>query len=843
MNKTLVLENRFRLVGLDCCSELSVSQLTALSDTYDNRSGNAGETKTGRAYDIPQMPMQVHEVLIRHQVIENPARTGSGKECLWVAEQDWVYMTQFPCEIFTGQVILTMLGLDVLVDVYLNETKIGCGHDVFLPLSLDVTGRLREQNTLLLHFHSPHHVLESMVMPERYRNKIMSKDVLIRGYPRGYGDYLGFKPYLTRMGVYDEIHLKFSDSASINDLESTYELSGDLQQVNLTAWVHAARDSGMLQAEFDLALAGTGAIHCTVPVIDGVGKACFTLDNPRLWWCVGYGDQNLYTLSVRLKQAGEVLDRAEKTIGFRKIDKKGDFDFTLNGLPLKLWGANLAPVDSLSGCYNQERTNHIVKMVLQANMNCLRVWGGGDRLSDIFYERCDQLGLLLWQDFFHDYSMYPDDAAYRGLCRREGQYQVSRLKHHPCILLWCGSNESVMCRDFSNPGEDCIGFEIYNEDYRQICAQQDPNRCYVMTSPDGGAYANDPLAGDTHSYTSTWFVPGSRQPVFLSENMRSFPPAYRSLVRMIGVEKLWPSTYTGQTLKNTDFPWPDTWRDFTSAEGWKKISEVENFYDANDAESMIYRFGASVAEYITHCVGRYRRGRPAHRHGDNVRLTKGHLWWKMNTSSPHIYSGLLDYYLEPSMPYYALKRSYAPFTLSFDIENFITAWAVNDTRHKLCGRIYIKLFHLGKNEADQFFDVPFEAEPDQSVMITDLNRLGQFTRNEHVLYAKAVDEQGLVLSEIIDYVDIERHIQFPDCHLTLMLQKNELIIQTDRFARCVELIGNQDGDQFGWEFSDNYFDLLPGQIKKVLVSGIHRHGLISAKGYYSRTTAAINYEY
>ena len=108
----------------------------------------------------------------------------------------------------------------------------------------------------------------------------------------------------------------------------------------------------------------------------------------------------------------------------------------------------------------------------------------------------------------------------------------------------------------------------------------------------------------------------------------------------------------------------------------KKISEVEQFYDGNDPESMIYRFQGSVGRYMTKCVGRYRRGRKYEERKDNIRRCKGHLWWKINTSAPHIYSGLLDYYMEPSLPYFALKRAYQPFQLFFSIDDYIGLWAV-----------------------------------------------------------------------------------------------------------------------------------------------------------------------
>ena len=834
MKTITVLKERFRLAERNVAPSLTREDLARLEKDYDT-----GKTML----DIPHMPMQVHEILIHHGKIDSPAVTGSGAECLWVAQKDWVYVTKFPAGEPAERVSLTLMGLDVLADVYVNGVLLGKSRDVFLPFSADIRGLLAPMNTLVIHFHSPHAYLDRLAMPKRYQGKIMPKHSLLRCYHRGYDDYLGMKPYLTRVGVYDDILLETSSRPVLSEISVPYELMGDMPSGSSTAVIRpsctvcGAPDG--TQVRFTLSLDGRLVDEKQVPVTSGAACAAFAIENPALWWCVGYGGQPLYTLRAELTDEGDAL---EKTVGLRKISLNGDFNFFINNVPLKIWGANLAPVDALTGCYQAERTEKIVDAALDAHMNCLRVWGGGDRFPDGFYDLCDRKGLLLWQDFFHDFSMYPEEESFRELCRREARHQTARLRHHPSIFLWCGSNESVMCRDFINPGEECIGQVIYEEDYRQICAQMDPERFYLPTSPWGGSYANDPLKGDTHSYTSTWFVPGGRQPVYLSENMRAFPPALHSLTRMIGQENLWPDGYTGQQRKNEDFPWPDTWRKFTSADGWRKIAPVERFYDADDVPSMIYRFQAATAVYILECVGRYRRGRPAARAQEQIRLTQGHLWWKMNTSAPHIYSGLLDYYLEKSMPYYAIKQAYAPFALSFDVEDFITLWAVNDTRNTVRGRVTISLFHLKKNTRSQFFDVPFEALPGQSVMIAVLNRFGQFTCNEHVLHARAVGEDGQVLYDLTGYADAERHMQFPDCRLALSLQGNLLTVETDCFARCVALTGDYKGDAFQWEFSDNYFDLLPGQAKRIRISGPHPKGVISAKGHYASQTSTIAYQ-
>lgn len=826
-----VLEEGFRIFEWENTKALRPEDMEYLSSEYRKNGG----------YRVPSMPMQVHEVLIYHNVIEDPAVSGSGEHCTWVSERDWIYVCTVTAdaEEMEGADFCTLRlgGVDTLADLYWNRELVASGRDVYLPVTADLTGKWRRENELILHVHSPHAYLRELEMPARYEGRIMPKWALIRGFHRGYDDYLGFPPYLTRMGVYDQITLAWG-SGGIEEL--ALKVSLDEEHVGcVEAHLTLVREPGPDTVAVCELMHGGQCVQrqeLAVGQRKAVLRVC--VEQPLLWNVATRGIPHLYRFCVRVLEKGKETDRAERKVGFRRIEKVGDFAFRLNGMPLKLWGANVAPLDNRTGCYQRERAERIIRMAVEGNMNCLRIWGSTDRLPDEFYERCDEAGLLLWQDFFHDYSLYPEEEEFRALCRKEAEYQVRRLAFHPCVLLWCGSNESIMCRDFSNPGRECIGYRIYDEDYREICHRLDPERYYHLSSPSGGSYANDPLAGDTHSYTSTWFVPGGRYPVFLSENMRAYPPVYHSMLRMLGEDRLWPKGETGQMCKGTLFPWPESWRPFTSAESWQKISHVEEFFDANDAVSMIYRFGASVGRYMEDCVGRYRRGRSYEERQENFRKCQGHLWWKMNTSAPHIYSGLLDYYMEPYIPYYALKRCYQPFQLFFSVDDYIGVWAVNDTVETIRGTVYVELFHLGNNEAVQFLQVPFSAEPDESVFVTDLNGFGQFLMNRHVLCARAVDETGKVLTEIVGYADIERHMEFPDCRLRLSWDEGELVVETDRFARSVELLGEEDGDYFGWSFGDNYFDLLPGCAKRIRVGG-HRRGTVHAKGYYGTKETVI----
>lgn len=370
------------------------------------------------------------------------------------------------------------------------------------------------------------------------------------------------------------------------------------------------------------------------------------------------------------------------------------------------------------------------------------------------------------------------------------------------------------------------------EDYQEICDRLDPDRYYHPNSPYGGEFNNDPLHGDTHSYTNTWYVPGADYPIMIAEEIRPSPPGVKSMIKYLGKEKAWPEHYNGLITKESPYPWPETWNLRSSTEAWLKIPPIELFYDADSLESAVYKFGAAHGYYMKQILENNRRGKPSEA-PEGERINKGHFVCRWSDSWPIIYGSMLDYYLEPYIPYYAVKRSYEPILISFVVQNFIYVWMVNDSSEEIKGTLHIKLFDQKKNDFVNEIIRGVQVKSGESKLITDLNEFKQFSR-QHILYANFVDESGTIRSRANEFVDIEKHIRFPDAKISMEISGDTITLTTDKFARCVELTGNHDGEEFGWVFEDNYFDLLPCEVKKVKILGRHQKGMISAKPYYSK---------
>jgi beta-mannosidase len=823
-----VLARGWRIRQVDPCDRLPEAEIQSV-------------TRQGDWLEAPDMPRQVHEILLHHGRLPEELAIGLAHDSKWVAETDWLYACDFEAP-GPGQKVLRFAGLDTLADIYVNGRHVASHEDMFLPAAVDITDIVRPLNSLLVHFHSPYARIERLSLPAEWQGKVAPAK-LLRKCNTDFGDYLGAKPYLTPIGIFDQVTLDVVDA-------------GCIAESDLSARLERGASRGLLAARFAGECVGDAVLRLSVLDPDGglVHKADKPLvrtarawrvdfdvvvEAPRLWWPRGYGDQPLYTVRAELLVAGSCADTVEKRVGWREIEIQSYFDVSVNGTKVKCWGANFAPPLGITHVWDDARAATLLDLVENANMNTLRIWGQGCPYGEQLYDEADRRGLLLWQEFYHGYGMQPDTREFRALCRREAEHMVRRLKHHPSVFMWCGGNEGYMGGDFDHPGQPHIGAEVYVEDYPEVCARLDPDRFYIPNSPWGGAYTNNPAIGDCHGYNTWWFIPGNECPAMYSEHIRTSPPVLRSLQRFIKSEDLWPAGYVNQHRYGDRCPMPDTWMARTSAAMEKKTGPIEQYYDARNPEELVYRFGAAHAQEMREGIERCRIGRTPEDRIDG-RKCFGHLVWKLNDTWPMIYCGIVDAFLEAYMPYYAVKRAYAPVLACLDIRDHIYAWVVNDSPEPVRGVLEARLFDITKNNFGDSCRAQVLVPPGQSHMGMTLDAFGQF-RRINLVQVTLADEAGRPLSRSVYQVDIERHMAFPEARLDVSISGRELTIRTDRFARCVELSGDDHGDEFGWFFDDNYFDLLPGEERKVRILGRHGQGTIKARAHYSPSEAVVSF--
>ncbi|HEY5585214.1 MAG TPA: glycoside hydrolase family 2 protein [Ruminiclostridium sp.] len=804
--------------------------------------------------------LSVHEILLECGVLDEEIRLGKCNSCVWVAENDWIY-----CKAFNdlsnqkGSVNLVFKGLDTIVDVYLNGSHIGFNSNMFLPLKINITDYICESNRLVLHFHSPYKVMDGIVIPEGLQGYIKPKQ-MIRKAHLDYEAYLGVTPYLTPIGIFDDVYLEYWDKAILADVDISARFSLHYEDAFISVKIKVKQIENTCICKISIynnenkIVAYSGNLYFVGDVLESKE---LNISNPELWWPKNYGSQPLYQIKVELFEENLLIDSCSKNIGLRKIEQIGDMRFKVNGTEIKMWGSNFVPPYCISHRWLSERSILTLELAKNANMNMLRIWGEGVPYSDELYDYCDKEGILLWQDFFVWYGFSPDDEASRENYKAECAYMIRRLKHHPSLLLWCGGNESYMYICSKQARGKQFGYAVYEHDIANLCKELDGERCYIVNSPYGGNYPNDALGGDTHYYNGADYNAGIEYPVFVTENCYTTALSKKSMLRFMTEQEIFPDNFTDVLYPNMDNPYfkltkdrvsfrywrnlpvPETWRPHMDEYAHCEFWGIDNFYNANSVDSILHKYSACAAEYYKTVIEKQRCGYPSYDH-IHTRRTQGHLSWKLNDAFPSINFTLIDAFMEPTAAYFSIKRAYQPVILSIEISDHINIWGVNDTNEDVSGILNFRLFSRFENEVVKDFSVPVFIYGGKSKVFTTLNQLGSVSR-ECVMHAELIAGNGKVIAGNIQVFEHERDISFPDAKLCLEMVDGDLVITTDKYAHYVELCGNDNEDEFGWYFDDNYFDLLPFETKVIKVSGKHTNGTITAKPYFSSLPTTLNY--
>jgi beta-galactosidase/beta-glucuronidase len=648
--------------------------------------------------------------------------------------------------------------------------------------------------------------------------------------------------------------LEFAEESRIEKLDVSYKLSDDFSHATIN--VAVAGDCYKDGMRVQITVKRPNGSVVATRVLDSLSlrekkfqaMQTIELSDVELWWPVNYGDQPLYTIVAETLNANGVVDASIKRTGFRDIRISDNFDIRVNGKPLRLWGGNVAQLRSLTHCWDAERSTRLLELARKGNLNVLRIWGGGNVFKDDFYEKADEIGMLLWQEFFHDHSMYPDGDEFLSEYTQECEYHIGRLKHHPSILLWCGGNESYMkVYDHDNSLKkredvDFIGEKIFDSLYREIAKRLDPQRYYHPNSPHGGDFPNSVTSGDTHApgWDPVYYIRDiGNLPVLVSEFAVNVNPRPSWVLKKWLGGSIWPSEgYNTLWMPNKKDVVPSTWKKLIVRPFGNDIRNDEKFYDAASPEMLLYRLGAAGEWFVRSLVEKSRRGK-VNRGSRNV--SKGTIIWKFNESWPFMGHGIVDYELEPNSVYYHLKRAYQPLLLSFEKDNSIRLWLTNDTIKDLDCTVSFRLHDPLKSETVYEKVVSASIKANSSDMVCELEQLRYVPRN-FILFSALHSDKGDLLTTCYDYLDIERRLCFPaDCRIDLEAKGNgTLIVSVDKYARCVEIRGNEDGDEFGWFFDDNYFDLLPGIRKEIKISGPHRKGQVRASALNAPLTKPLS---
>ncbi len=801
------------------------------------------------------VPGDVHRTLVAAGRIPDPFFGENEVEAAWMEEREWWYRTRFRAEggspAKDERALLTFHGLDTYAVLYLNGNLLGRSQNMFRETVFDVSNKLKwgQVNTLVVRFDPP----LKYVDPNNSFKSTWGRNperVYMRKAQFGYGWDWG--PRLPTIGIWRPVELKrHKIGALLGSQFATLRYSSQAKQALVMVRVETMRfglnslqpenlvsvKDSPLKVEIRLGIPGEKK-----PVVEeslllsGQDNAqeitrYFTIDQPRLWWTHDLGEPFLYHLRVTLRKGKEVIDVTEQLVGIRTLalDQSPDLDepgtrffrFLLNGEPIFAKGANWIPADSFVGSIPGDQYDRLLRMARDANMNMLRVWGGGIYEHDIFYDLCDRLGILVWQDFMFACAMYPEnDQRYIAEVEAEARYQVRRLRSHPSLALWCGNNENQWIHDRNNtehPELKVPGSLYYDKILPAAVNDLDGVTPYWPGSPYGGNDYNSMDDGDRHNWW-VWHggLPRSfgdplvtdRSPEgvsfrhyaedrgrFISEFGMHAAPVLETLRRVIPEDQRYHHS-PAMDHHNKDNPKNKGDNLMETVTGLPQgLEEYIDFSMIAQAEGL--KFG----------IEHFRRRKPH---------CSGALFWQLNDCWPVLSWSLIDYYGFGKAGYFYAQRVFAPVLASFREETGggVSLWITNDRLIPVKGvaTICLETFS-GELVWLQTQELGIPANSSLEVKRWNAGELGPGPDR----YLRVESQSAQFPTNRHFFCAIKDLVRQP-------VQPKMIVTQESKHALIVELRASQYAffvhlthpSEFT-RYSDNYFDLAPGETHIVRV--------------------------
>lgn len=684
--------------------------------------------------------------------------------------------------------------LDTLSEIYIGGTMVAKTANIHLQYDFDIKPYIVEgENEIEVKFLS----IRNFIKEKQNELKLPWNSNGTTGHPhiRKCACHFGwdFAPELDAQGISGHCEIRFYSHGVISYFDVKQTLKKDSATVSCSFTLENHHENEKL---YVVVTAPDGS-QSTYKVPTGEKSVNIDIDKPEIWWCNGYGEQPLYTFTAMIKSGNKILSKKAKRIGFRSLtlDKRQDkygnnFCFILNGKPIFAKGANYIPMDAIYTNITHDKLFKLLSGCKEANMNMLRVWGGGFYESDEFYDLCDELGILLWQDFAFACCAYPFmKEDFLESVMQEIKQNVLRLKHHPCLALWCGNNEIESMSMAWLPMTSFINStgDFFYKKLPEVLKEIDPTTPYHPTSPSSGEYMknmNSDKFGDTHIW-NVWHGYENknywqkRKTRFCSEfGMQSYPHA--SLLPHqkcdMGEERL--SYYLTKHFA---------------------LSEKQNY--------KVYFTQLLQMEYMKEAVEHFRRiGHICH----------GTLYWQLNDIWPGASWAGIDYALNKKALMYHTKHFYEKIHISAVQEgDKINVYITSDSAENFRGSVSLKTIDLENNkETKTVFDV-FLSGSCNKLIFTKQKKL--FNKNSNVLIMTLYDEKNNIVSENAKIFCENKDLALKPCNIgfTVKLNDNiaEITLTANNYSRYVFL----DIDDETNNFSDNFFDLCANENKTVTI--------------------------
>lgn len=829
----------------------------------DTGKGNINESSDLWNSAIPcQVPGDIHIALTEAGIIEDPLVDVNNEKCKWVEEKEFWYKKTFFVEedFIKDRTELVLEGLDLTADIWLNGQHIGSHNNAFIEKVIDVTENIKTgENNLMVRIDDgvygvkdkPLDLMEYSWNAEQPYRAWMRKPQFVYGW-----DWTIWMP---TCGIWKDVTINSYEAVIIRDVnvvttfEGTEITKAETVSLDIEVELEALKSSAyILTCEvFSDNRYEVGEVKATakktifLPVSaenNSTEKLTVKLTNPKLWWPNGVGEQYLYQIKTVLTDAkGMVFQETCQKHGLRTVsireevldEKSKSFTYVINGQRIFAKGANHVPADCFPGRITNEKNRKLLQMAADANMNMIRVWGGGIYESNGFMEVCDEIGLMVWHDFMFACAYYPDYVPeFYEEIRTEATAAIKRLRSHASLIGWSGNNEiQEMYLSAKNSGKKFpwYGGTLYEELLPSLVKKYCPDRIYRESSPFGGEEPTSYDMGDQHTwhfthrpnwehYLDLWrFTDFDFK--FLSEFGIIGAMNLESAKKCISEENLYRNS--------------DAWKHHTNTSVEHKLLDifVEKYFGLEETiglQEFILKSQVLQGEMMRHVYDELRSRK--------FRCSGVLLWTLSDSYGIHNWS-VIDYFLKKRPIYYYMKRSLSPVNVSFmgyEVQTF-DGMAGYKTYYQDAPEpvelLVTSDFLCDKNITAEYKMMTFDGKVIKSGKIEKLipansmtkaceveisDSKNNFVPEETILYA-CVKEDGQVINEnryfFAPYGKLALKSATVSCAVKQLTETTwELNLSADTFVWMLHLATPD-----GVEYSDNDFDLLPGVTKTVQV--------------------------
>jgi len=836
------------VLGMVACMCAAEPESRPLNAGWEFRAVNATAHPEVAGWHAAQVPGVVQTDLLAARLIPNPFYGDNESHLQWIGLTDWEYRTTLQVDAATlarEHIDLVFDGLDTFAEVFLNDQRVLTADNMFRAWRVPAKPLLRAgANTLRVVFHSPVTSMIPKVKALPYVlpsvstvNEGNEENVATAPYTRKAAYQYGWDwgPRFLTIGIWKPVWLEIWDSARIADFHiHQRKITRELAEVSAELEIEAGAPMSATVAVAHDDAAGhplKTVVTQTVPLDAGINHISIPLriGSPKLWYPAGYGAQDRYRFTATVTANKAVLARADLKTGLRSVelcrapDQWGkSFTFVVNGIPIFAKGANVIPFDSFPSRVTPAHYREILQAARDANMNMVREWGGGIYESEDFYDICDELGLMVWQEFMFGGDMVPGDLAFQQNVREEAIEQVKRLRDHPSIVLWCGNNEIeagwqvwadrlAFKESITPPQRERVWQDyvvLFHDIIKTVVEQYGAPAPYWPSSPsaDFEEPSNSQDNGDMH-YWGVWHALepidnyNLQDPRFMSEfGFQSFPEL-RTIASFAAAQEL---AIDSEVMMSHQKNHGGNERILTYM--------LREYPEPKDFASFVYISHVQQAEAIKVGAEHLRRNRPR---------TMGALFWQLNDCWPVASWSSIDYFGRwKALQYYA-RRFFADLLVSpYAHDGAIDIYVVSDRLQPVNAQLRTRLLSFGgKTLSEKTQQVLVPAQSSGVVMSLNEKELLAAADPEHSFLVVDLNVDGQLASRNEIFFDRMRNLQLPqkpaiENTIAGSAPNYTITLRSPVLARDVYLaFGDLDAT-----LSDNFFDLLPGETLVVRVT-------------------------